>query len=197
VLETNESELAVFAPSANGQASPVRTLTSSALYLPYAEALDPEQKNLYVAQDDGGGNAEVLVFPVDAKGDAQPKYIYSTKDAPQGDYDFTGISLDRSGNVYVGASPQDGGSSAVFEFPAGKTGNVTPSRVLTSDGIQQPTGVGVDAAGLIYVANYPQFVSNTPGTITVYKPGSSATQRTITNASLKLPGILRVGPYVK
>jgi hypothetical protein len=196
VLETNESQIGVFAATANGEASPVRTITSSYFNGPYSFAFDPAQKNLYIAQTDGGGSPEVLVIPVTARGNVTPHVIY-TNDAPNGSYQFTGISLDRSGHVFVGGTPVGDNPGAVFELPADKTGPVTPLRVLTDAGITQPTGVGVDAAGLVYVANFPPLFSGEPDEIPVYESGRSSPVRTITNSGLKLPGILRVGPYVK
>ncbi len=196
VLETNMSQIAVFAATANGQASPLRTIAADAFNGPYSLALDPAQKNLYVSNTNQGGLPEVLVVPVTAKGKVSPHVIY-TGYAPSGSYNFTGISLGRSGDVFVGGSPQGSYNSAVFELPAGKTGAVTPLRTLVDAGISQPTGVGVDATGIVYVANYPSLFGGGPDAITVYEPGRTSAVRSITNAALKLPGILRVGPYVK
>ncbi len=60
-----------------------------------------------------------------------------------------------------------------------------------------PTGVGVDSKDYAYVANFPNLFGGGPDAITVYEPYKASAVRSITNAALKLPGILRVGPYVK
>jgi DNA-binding beta-propeller fold protein YncE len=198
VLETNESQIAVFAPTANGTATPVRTFTASIFNGPVSFALDPAEKNLYVTNTDQSGTPEILIFPVTSKGTVTPKEITSSNDAPASSYMFSGISLDRSGNVFVGASPEGSYDGEIFEFPAGKTGNVTPIRAIDDAyGSTQPTGVGVDAAGNVYVANFPDLFGGTAEAILVYKPGSSSIVRKIPSSALKIPGVLRVGPYVK
>jgi len=196
VLETNMSQIAVFAPGANGQASPVRTITSNYFHLPYSLAFDPAQKNLYIAQTDGAGNPEVLFISVTAHGSVIPHAI-TTNAAPNGSYSFTGISLDSSGHIFVEGSPLGDNPGAVFELPSGKVGSFSPLRTLTGSVITQPTGVGVDAAGYVYVANFPRLLSGTADEIPVYEPGKSSAVRIITNSRLITPAILRVGPYVK
>jgi len=137
--------------------------------------------------------------PANARGAVVPKVIYSSTYAPSQTYNFTGISLDRAGDIYVGANPIGDSPSAVFVFAAGKTGDIPKSETggWEDPGISQPTGVGVDSKGYAYVANYPNLFNGQPDAITVYEPGKAGAVRTITNAALKLPGILRVGPYAK
>lgn len=197
VLEstTYNSNILLFAPSANGEA--VATVDLSGQNPASSIALDPAQKNLYVATTGANALPEILVIPLPLKNGETTYHTITTGYAPAGTYLFGGISFDSAGNLYVAADPQGPYASAVFEFPAGKTGNVTPSRILDGASILSPTGVGVDASGLVYVANYPNLSTNTYGNITVYKPGSSTPIRTITNTELALPGVSRVDPYVK
>jgi DNA-binding beta-propeller fold protein YncE len=185
----------LFAPSANGEA--VATVDLAGQNAASSFALDPAQKNLYIATTGANALPEIVVIPLPLKNDETTYHTITTSYAPAGAYLFGGISFDASGNLYVTADPQGSDASAVFEFPAGKTGNVTPSRIIEGSSVLSPTGVGVDASGLVYVANYPNLSTNTYGNVTVYKPGSSSPIRTITNSELALPGVSRVGPYVK
>ncbi len=66
------------------------------------------------------------------------------------------IALDSSGNIYVanarfGADPQ-GDSGSITVYPAGSSGNVTPTAVIRGAKtlVNRPVGLAVDQSGAIY-----------------------------------------------
>jgi hypothetical protein len=197
VLDTSEfgSNLLVFAPTANGPA--VATQMFPGASPASSLELDPQEKNLYLTTTGANALPEVVVIPLPLRAGSTVSHTIATNYAPAGTYLFSGLGFDRAGNLYVAADPQGPYASAIFEFPAGKFGTVTPSRILYGSTILSPDGVGVDGSGLVYVANYPNTSTNAPDAITVYAPGSSTPVRSITNSAIQLPGLLRVGPYVK
>ena len=90
-----------------------------------------------------------------------------------------GIATDPAGNLYVvnSAGGVDGQGSLTV-YPAGSTGNVTPSATIAGDstgdntGFGYPVGIALDSKGYIYVAN-PGGGPDQAGSITIYSPGSN------------------------
>src|SRR2546425_954487 len=98
-----------------------------------------------------------------------------------------------SGNsLYVANSscPSCGAPASVTIYPAGATGNATPTATIagSSTGLSAPTGIAVDPAGRLYVTN----IMGNNNSITVYAvgaTGNAAPSAAITgsNTSLRNP----------
>src|SRR3989454_4844321 len=98
-----------------------------------------------------------------------------------------------SGNsLYVANSscPSCGAPASVTIYPAGATGNATPTATIagSSTGLSVPTGIAVDPAGRLYVTN----IMGNNNSITVYAvgaTGNAAPSAAITgsNTSLRNP----------
>jgi hypothetical protein len=90
-----------------------------------------------------------------------------------------GIVVNPAGNIYVANSvggPYGWGSVTVY--PAGSSGNATPTATISGDsssdntGFGNPAGIAFDALGNLYVAN-PYGGPDGWGSITIYPPGSN------------------------
>jgi sugar lactone lactonase YvrE len=141
----------------------VVTTTGYGLSSPRGIALD-SLGNLYIADT---GNARVLVVPTPLSGSVYGgvpfALSFSANGNPSG-YAFSapyGIAVDAFQNIYVA----DAGANAVWLFPSGSgfTGSTTVNagpgavvKLTNSAGtttFSAPTGVAVDAAGSVYVAD--------------------------------------------
>jgi NHL repeat-containing protein len=107
----------------------------------------------------------------------------------------TGIYVDGSGTIYVGDDTSTaqfpGGQVAVFA--PGSSGNVTPIRRIAgvNPNFHAPTGVWLDAAGNIYVADSTIGFIGIPPDIQVFATGSTgnvASIRTIIGSNTGLSG---------
>src|SRR3989454_9260542 len=79
-----------------------------------------------------------------------------------------------SGNsLYVANSscPSCGAPASVTIYPAGATGNATPTATIagSSTGLSVPTGIAVDPAGRLYVTN----IMGNNNSITIYAAGAT------------------------
>ncbi|MBV9719669.1 MAG: hypothetical protein JOZ77_10135 [Candidatus Eremiobacteraeota bacterium] len=172
------NEIAVFAPDAEGNASPVAVITadktSKTTIFPAYLAFDPSG-NLVTygasAVDGNAGNNAVLTYsaesegataPLDAFGFVSPTLFYAGP---------TGLAIDGSGNFYVNGAlhtslgPDDG----LFVAPASDADNpaVNPSRTIPWDSTTRlelglTTDVALDSSGEIFI-----------GTTTTQGSGSS------------------------
>lgn len=114
-----------------------------------------------------GENSAVTEYAPGASGDVAPTaMIYG----PKTELGFAafGLAVSPARRVYVAGSTQNG-TSAVFEFAPGATGNVAPQTVISGSatGLDHDAGVALDKAGDIWVANGGN------GTITEYAPTAS------------------------
>ncbi len=166
----------------------VVTTTGFALSSPRGVALDA-LGNLYIADT---GNARVLVVPTPVSGSVYGgvpfALSFSANGNPSG-YSFTspyGVAVDVFQNIYVA----DAGANAVWLFPSGSgfTGSTTvnagPGAVVKltnsagTTAFNAPTGVAVDAAGSVYVADSGNAkIVRLPATVATYstKPPTAAT----------------------
>jgi hypothetical protein len=157
--------ITVYAPGADGDAFPIRTITGDETKLagPQGVAVDTDG-NLYVVND---GNQSVTVYPRGADGDVAPTrtILDSRIQSPRG------LAVDTDGNIYVANT----GSSTITIYDPGKNGRVTPTRTIQGPQtkLQNPEGVAVDTHGNLYVET-DSLVGNDPplSAITVYPPGA-------------------------
>jgi hypothetical protein len=86
------------------------------------------------------------------------------------------VGLDSTENIYVANDFVSGGeaSGSVTVYPAGSSGDVTPSATISGGltGLADPFGITLDASGRIYVVNLGGG-PNGFGSVTVYAAGSN------------------------
>src|SRR5439155_234425 len=160
----------VYAPGAVGNAAPIRTIAGEGTGLdhPVGIALDAAS-NVYVSN-----TYTVTVYAPGASGNVAP--IRTVESSSQ----VGGIALDTAGNLYVA-----GGD--VITVYATANGNATPIRTISGSntGLGCPAGLGLDAAGELYVAN------PCGGSITVFAAGADGNAtptRTIIGSNTGLNG---------
>jgi len=111
---------------AAGNAPPLRVISGPKTQLnwPTGLALDPERRELFVANDMG---PSILVFDANARGDAAPKRVLKGPDT--GLANPTGVFVDRkNGELWVA---NFGGHSATA-YDLGASGNTRPTRMIRS-----------------------------------------------------------------
>ncbi len=183
---TNSNSITVYAPGAGGppgspaaNVAPLRSISGARTGLqgPIGVAVDAAS-NLYVS------NTPALIITVYAPGTGGPPGSPAADVAPIrasfGALTPRGVALDITGNLYVvGPAAYEFAGRINFDriavFAPGAGGlmgtgaaNAGPARTLegADTGLNQPTGVAVDATRNLYVANAPPANS-----ITVYPPG--------------------------
>jgi 6-phosphogluconolactonase (cycloisomerase 2 family) len=107
------------------------------------------------------GTEDVTVFPLAANGNASPSAVIKGSNTGFATESLNSLAID-SKNIYVTCT-LGAGDDHISVFPLTASGNVVPSILLggTGTGINDPTGVAVDATRL-YVANAAA------STITIY-----------------------------
>jgi hypothetical protein len=167
IFVSNSSGIAVFSPTATGNASPFRNILGP----PTTEGRGPESvfspgfiavdgsDNLYVQSV---SDSTILVFGPTDTGYVVPARTISgplTRVSGSGNY-ITGMTTDTAGNLYVlclcgGIDGTGIGVFGVFEFDPAANGNVAPTRIFTSPEMYPffyNNGVGVSTDGTIYVS---------------------------------------------
>lgn len=172
------SNVAVFAPGANGNIVPSRVLAGAAtqLHSPSALTLDASQ-NLYVVDQydaaSGCGTPTlgcwaINVYAPGAKGNVAP--IRSIRGPATKLFYAYGDAADAAGNVYVA----DGyfTTCCVTVYAAGANGNVKPVRTIggTNTGLDIPIGIALDSNNNIYVLNAE---GSPTRSVTVYAAGAN------------------------
>ena len=136
----------VFPP---GSTVPSQTITSPALATPGFIALDASN-NIWVTDE---FNNSILEFTNGANGSVTPTNVIAGNRTllsfPQG------LAFDVSGRLYVAINQALGFPDAVLVFDAGAAGNVSPRNILcgSATGINNPTGIALNAQGTLFVAN--------------------------------------------
>lgn len=137
----------VFAPGANGDVSPVRTITAQSYggVFSAAVALDSSD-DVWVGNTT---TASIEEFAAGANGDVAPiRTIAGSKTELVRPFD---LAIDRRGNVWVA----DPSAEKLLMFAAGASGNVAPRRVISGAAtrLTVPASVGLDGQGGVWVAN--------------------------------------------
>jgi DNA-binding beta-propeller fold protein YncE len=123
--------------------------------------------NIYVF---GFSSNQLFIYPPGSSGNATPSGVLDTS------IGIGSIALDSANNIYVASRFDVLPPFSVIVYPAGSTGSATPSATITGSktGLQFPTGIAVDSAGSIYVANDGNgFGKGGADTVTVYSAGSN------------------------
>ncbi|MBV9061514.1 MAG: hypothetical protein JOY77_01125 [Alphaproteobacteria bacterium] len=175
----------VYAPRANGNVAPVRTIggPSTGLSAPHDVALD-SSGNSYVANAPGV-NA-VTVYGPGANGNVPPLRTLNI----QYDVGPEDVALSTNGNIYV-TTIRDCfgrhcyGTDAVLEYAPGASGHASPIAIISGSNTQLrgPLDLALDATANIYVAN------TTGNSLPVYAAGAHgnvAPIRTISGSNTQL-----------
>ena len=162
--------ITVYAPWADGNAAPIRTITGDRTGLDRPVGIELDTAGyVYVAN-----TYAVTVFAPGASGSVAP--ISTIESYAQ----IGGIALDTAGNLYVA-------SRDVVTVYAAANRNPAPIRTIAGShaGLGCPAGLGLDASGELYVAN------PCSGSITVYAAGAdgdATPTRTIAGSNTGLNG---------
>ena len=173
---TNAPAIFVFGPTANGAATPIRTISGSLTQIisPYQFALDAAG-DLYavMANDAFAGVPPILVmYPAGSSGNVAPTMITSSQYAPGG------VALDSAGNIYItSGSGTTASPYGIYEFAAGSKAGAAPTRSITGTNVQGADEyLQVDTAGNIFVSGFFGSESYLYGeSIFVYGATASAT----------------------
>lgn len=126
----NYGDVKVFAPGANGVATPLRDIGGPATMIDSVEGVAVDRAGRLYAVD--FNKASVLIFAAGANGNARPIATISGNKTTLAFPRFIGVSP--GGDIYV--TDED----RVQVFGAGASGNVAPNRVLTFTGSAFPYG---------------------------------------------------------
>lgn len=170
--EQNTNAITVTLASGSGDIAPVRTISGSATTLndPVGLAVD-SSGNIYTENANGAYTAsayEIAVFGPTANGNVAPTRLINGADTGLGD--SLSLAVDALGQIY--ASNQSLGDVTVYA--PGASGDAVPSRTITAAGLTTPSGIAVDAAGLIYVLNGNGGTSGSPNALYVFAPTAGA-----------------------
>jgi uncharacterized repeat protein (TIGR02543 family) len=185
ILANSVTEYAV---GADGNSSPIRTISGSSTQLnsPVGLAMDAAGTTLYVANS---GDDTITEYGAGTSGNVTP--IQAIGGSLTGLSGATGVALDSAGTLYV----TNATSNSVTEYSPGANGNAAPSRTISgySTGLSGPRGVALDANDVLYVTNANAY------SVTEYSAGASgnvAPVRTISggNTGLGYPTSIQIDP---
>ena len=153
---TQVGSLTVYASQATGNVLPFAQIAGvgSGIGYPRGVALD-STSNIYVANVGAGPSfvSSVLVFPAGSNGQVAPGAVLTG--ALTGLNFPTGIKVDSKGLIYVANT----GNGTITIYPAQSIGNAAPTTTIGGPntepptGMQAPTGLALDSALNIYVAD--------------------------------------------
>jgi hypothetical protein len=137
VLDSNQAiagqdTIDVFAPNANGNVAPIRTLTGASIGLVSGIATDPEN-NLYTANNLNGGS--ISIYTPGATGNATARFTINGSSTTLGN--LFGIAVDQFFNIYVvtDGTPNNNvipPNPTILKFSSTANGNVAPVSSFTS-----------------------------------------------------------------
>ncbi len=147
VTDGYTNAVTAYPPASTGDIAPNATITG--LKSPQGVAQD-SSGNIYVAND---SPPSVVVYPAGSNGDATPSAIISGSSTRLSTP--LGIALDSSANIYVTDTGDEScdETGTVFVYPAGSTGNVSPSAAIKGAAVVCPTGIALDSNANMYVAD--------------------------------------------
>jgi hypothetical protein len=197
IFVSDGTGIAVFSPTATGDADPVRYILGNSqpgggaatAIIPGMIAVD-NSDNLFV---ENTVDSSIAAFGPTNNGTVVPaRTIAGPLTHLSGQYSYnSGMATDSSGNLYVSCvcSRTDGSGFVdfgVFEFDPSANGNVAPIRFVTSPEMYPYTGgdgIAVDSAGTIYVSS-----GTTSGTQTVFEFSNSASGSIAATNTVTIPG---------
>ena len=181
ILVANPNSVVAYAPGSNGNVAPIAAISdrSNMLEMPWGIALD-SRANIYVSNYEGGSNhtGTITVYAAGSNGDTTP---IATIGGPNTGLNHPfGIAVDSGGKIYVANFFDGVGSGSVTVYAAGSKGNARPlATIIGADtGLDNPSGIGIDSTGKIYVANRGGGRTN-ESSMTVYAAGSSGNMKPI------------------
>jgi hypothetical protein len=145
----------VYGPTANGAATPLRTITGPLTQIenPTQLALD-SSGDLYVAMQktDIDGPPTLVMYPAGASGNIAPTLVTTTQ------YAVDAVALDGLDNIYItsGGTVTSPYPNAIYEFAAGSKAGAAPIRTITGSNVllNYADFLQVDAAGNIFVSGF-------------------------------------------
>ncbi|MGH7813952.1 MAG: hypothetical protein ACREQI_08125 [Candidatus Binataceae bacterium] len=176
------NSLTAYQLGAKGNVSPVAVISgpNTGLAGPERIALDASTGVIYVPNELGGpsGSGSLTAYPFGDSGNLTAGATITGVIAGDfnADLDYPqGAAIDASENIYVtndGAG--HGGADSVTVYPAGSSGAITPSYIISGLNTQlhQPEGIAIDSAQNPYVTN-PSGGPSGNGSITIYPPVSA------------------------
>lgn len=182
--------VSVYAPDADGDAAPTRTILGSetALNRPSGIAVDP-RGTVYVSNT---SDIPVLAFGAGASGNVAPirrigeremtMWISARGTSPRPEVEMkrpAGVAFDSRGRLYVTSSESlfdTAGAVLVYDSAAGKPG--PPLRFIAGNATELGgvSGIAIGADGMMYVANRegpPRHHGRPRGSVTVYAANAS------------------------
>jgi hypothetical protein len=180
VYALSGNSILVFAAGSGVNTTPVRLITGAATLLNSASAIAVDSvQNIYVANTAGGN---VLVFSSIQTGNVAPSSILagsSTQISMP-----IGVAVDLAGDIYVASYNKPSTSSVIMEFAPGATGNVAPTKSLTSVASDAVAGLAVDVLNNLYVVT--DTATSNILAVDVFSPsasGSNGPASTITSSA--------------
>jgi hypothetical protein len=162
--------ISVFAPGANGNVAPIRVIQGPHTGFDRSAAIAVDAAGqIYVGNAEGG---PILVFSADAHDDATPiRRIGRAQDIG----DVTNLAVDASGTVYAAEASYAHG--VLVYGPSAAEGDA-PDRVIAgpATGLDGDSGVAVDRAGRLLVADDSHDVDGLSGTVSIFAPGASGNE---------------------
>jgi sugar lactone lactonase YvrE len=186
VWNDDHGSVRVYAPDADGQARPARTLLGPGTQLISPGGLAISRGDtIYVlgGWDFPRGRTRIAVYPPMADGEVAP--IRTIEGDSTGFRESSGMAVDGEGQVYVANRKEAQGINAygpdlgsVTVFRPGARGNHPPVRTIEGGytRLNGPSGLAKDRAGNLYVANR---WGTGPGSVTVYAPAAEEDVRPI------------------
>jgi DNA-binding beta-propeller fold protein YncE len=123
--------IAVFAPRADGNATPLRSIAKADLHGPYGICVDPERPLLWVANSD---SSTILAFRLSATGSAQA--VRSISGPHTGLYHPEAVAVDAAGYVYVYNTRHSVGTDAITVYAPGASGDAVPIQTIAGSNVK-------------------------------------------------------------
>ena len=171
-----------FAPGANGNATPIATITGNVAANAAADDVAFDSSG-DIHEDPYG--VSVLTFAPGTNGNVAPSLKISGSNAFPSGAGLYQMAFDTSGNQYVTAET---GAGAILGWPLTANGNIAPTIQITGSNTGVGTGargIAFDSAGNLYVSNLN--AARTATSILVFAPGGNgnvAPIRTIAGSNI-------------